>query len=114
VINGLRPVEANAGVDRTGATTGRSAAAPTTDFTLPADTGIPQMPPPEVLQALGRVQRVANELQARGLDVRFDRTGDRDVTVQVVDADGGLLREIPVVQALDLLSGDRPLGDLSA
>jgi hypothetical protein len=33
-------------------------------------------------------------------------------TAQVVDAGGGLVREIPVVQALELLIGERPLSEL--
>jgi uncharacterized FlaG/YvyC family protein len=67
-----------------------------------------------VLQALGRVQRVAQELRDQGLDVRFRVDDTQNAKVQVVDSGGNVVRDIPVVQALDLLSGDQPLGDLRA
>ena len=82
-------------------------------FSLPIDTGIPASPPPEVLQALDRVQRVAHELHARGLGVNFDVDETQRARVRVVDAQGGVVREIPVARALDLLSGDQPLPDLA-
>jgi uncharacterized FlaG/YvyC family protein len=83
-------------------------------FSLPTDdTSIPASPPPEVLQALDRVQRVASELQARGLGVKFDVDETSKARVRVVDSKGGIVREIPVVRALDLLSGDQPLPDLA-
>jgi len=82
-------------------------------FSLPIDTGIPASPPAEVLRALDRVQRVANELHARGLGVSFDVDETSRARVRVVDSKGGIVREIPVVRALDLLSGDQPLGELT-
>jgi hypothetical protein len=83
-------------------------------FKLPVDSGIPPTPPAEVLQALDRVQKVAGELQARGLGVRFDVDETQRARVQVVDAQGGVVRQVPVVRALELLSGEGPLTELTA
>jgi hypothetical protein len=108
VIDGIGPIGGAGDVRRPQQINGANKPA----FSLPVDSGIPSAPPPEVLQALDRVQRVADELQARGLGVRFDVDETARARVRVVDSAGGLVREIPVARALDLLSGDRPLGDL--
>lgn len=79
-------------------------------FSLTLGHGIPAAPPQDVLQALDRVQRVAQELQARGLGVHFDVGENKQVSVQVVDAGGSVVREIPVVQALDLFAGENASG----
>jgi hypothetical protein len=105
-LNGIRPGQSLGNVNQTA--TARTETSKT-GFHVPAAAGIPPTPPPEVLQALDTVQKVAGELRARGLDVRFDRTGDRDVTAKVVDAKGNVVRDIPVVEALDVLSGEKPL-----
>ena len=112
MINGLGPLDgAGAASQAAGA---RRAQASKPAFSLPVDNGIPPTPPPEVLQALDRVQRVAGELQSRGLHVSFDVDETERARVQVVDANGGVVRQIPVARALDLLGGDRPLGELIA
>jgi hypothetical protein len=113
VIDGLGPVDGT-GAAQQAAAARRTQNTNKTAFSLPVDGGIPPTPPAEVLRALDRVQRVAGELQARGLDVRFDVDATERARVQVVDSKGGLVREIPVARALDLLSGDRPLGELTA
>src|SRR3954454_15288440 len=109
VLNGMQAARALGNVNQTA--TARTEP-PKTGFHMPAADGIPPSPPPEVLQALDSGQRVARGLRARGLDVRFDRTGDRDVTAQVVDANGNVVRITPVVEALDVLAGEKPLTDI--
>jgi hypothetical protein len=112
-MNGLGPID-RALAAQVGTVRRAQAGAPEkAAFTLPTDTGVPATPPAEVLQALDRVQRVANELQARGLGVSFDVDETSRARVRVVDANGDVVREIPVVRALDLLSGDQPLPDLA-
>lgn len=86
----------------------KAARAPKQPFKPPdAGTEIPATPPPEALQALDRAAKLANELRARRLDVQFD-AGSDPVRVKIVDAGGNVVREIPVADALDLLSGDGP------
>jgi uncharacterized FlaG/YvyC family protein len=114
VINGIGSGDALQRAQQAAAN--RSTAGTAKVFSLvPNDMSIPATPPNEVLQALGRVQRVAKELRDQGLDVRFRVDDDsQKAKVQVVDSGGNVVRDIPVVQALDLLSGDQPLGNLRA
>jgi hypothetical protein len=106
-IDGVRATQVGTTRRAQGATAAKAS------FGLPTGTGIPASPPPEVLQALDRVQRVASELQSRGLGVSFDVDETQRARVRVVNAQGGVVREIPVARALDLLSGDQPLPDLA-
>jgi hypothetical protein len=87
---------------------------PATQFKLEPDSGIPATPPSEVLSELDQVQRVAAQLREKGLDIRFDWTGGRDVAAQVIDASGKVVREIPVAEALSLLTGELPATDIKA
>jgi hypothetical protein len=113
VIDGIGPNDGPRRAQQ--APAARKAAPAAARFSLaPSDTGIPATPPPEVLQALDRVQRVARELRSQGLDVRFGIDETQGAKVQIVDAEGNVVRDVPVVQALDLLSGDQPLADLRA
>ena len=61
--------------------------------------------PPALLHALDRAAEVAAELEARRLTVHFAPGEDSRVRAQVVDADGNVIRELPVGEALRLLSG---------
>jgi hypothetical protein len=61
--------------------------------------------PPALLHALDRAAEVAAELEARRLSVHFATGEDSRVRAQVVDADGNVIRELPVGEALRLLSG---------
>jgi hypothetical protein len=112
-VSGLGPIDGIRAAQVGSIRRAQTAATEKAPFSLPTDTGIPATPPAEVLQALGRVQRVASELQARGLGVSFDVDETSRARVRVVDSKGGIVREIPVVRALDLLSGDQPLPDLT-
>lgn len=60
---------------------------------------------PALLHALDRAAEVAAELEARRLSVHFATGEDSRVRAQVVDADGNVVRELPVGEALRLLSG---------
>lgn len=62
--------------------------------------------PPTLLHALDRAAEVAAELEARRLSVHFATGEDSRVRAQVVDADGNVIRELPVGEALRLLSGE--------
>ena len=55
---------------------------------------------PALLHALDRAAEVAAELEARRLSVHFATGEDSRVRAQVVDADGNVLRELPVGEAL--------------
>jgi hypothetical protein len=104
MIEGVPPAQAGA-VNPTRETPKVRAAA---TFHLPKPVGgLPASPPPDALAALDRAARVAAGLKARGLGVHFD-VQDEGVQAQVVDANGSVVREIPVANALDLLSGDGP------
>ena len=61
--------------------------------------------PPPLLHALDRAAEVAAELEARRLSVHFATGEDSRVRAQVIDADGNVVRELPVSEALRLLSG---------
>jgi flagellar protein FlaG len=70
----------------------------------------PASPPPEVLDSLDTAGRVLQELVAARIDLHFEIDGSgasKRVHVQVRDADGRVVREIPAGHALDVMSGDR-------
>lgn len=73
---------------------------------------VPSTPPPEVLHALNKAAQVLDDLAAKQINLHFevdDQTND--VRVQVRDADGKVVREIPPRRLLDILSGS-PSGGL--
>jgi hypothetical protein len=87
---------------------------------LSSDLAVETAPPPDLLLALDRAAKVAAELAARRLSVRFE-TGPSDtrgechlagahaaVRAHVIDADGNVVRQLPVAEALELLSGLDP------
>jgi hypothetical protein len=71
----------------------------------PGHTGLAATPPPALLLALDRAAKAVADLEARRLSVRFVTGPDARMGAQVVDADGNVLRRLPVAQALELLSG---------
>jgi hypothetical protein len=76
----------------------------------PADAGVPATPPPEVLEHLSRAAEVLRDLESRKIDLHFEVGEDKQVHVQVRDADGTVIREIPATQAIDYMTGnDRSL-----
>lgn len=56
-------------------------------------------PPPEALDALAEAARTLAELDAAGLQVRFDLT--RGVTASLRDADGALVRPLGLHEVID-------------
>ena len=85
-------------------------------FLTPAHAGLAATPPPALLCALDRAAKVAADLEARRLSVRFETGADNRMQAHVVDADGNVLRRLPVAQALELLNagGPSPADDLGA
>lgn len=84
-------------------------------FRLRSVSGVPATPPAEVLRALDGAARVDEELRSRGLSVSFDVQPKGDVRVRVVDdASGSVVRELAPAHALDAISGEAPLADLTA
>lgn len=78
--------------------------------------GLAPTPPPALLCALDRAARVAADLEARRLSVRFETGADDRMQAHVIDAEGNVLRRLPVAQALELLNsgGPTPADGLSA
>lgn len=71
----------------------------------------PETPPAEVLKSLDHAQKVLAELEAKQVNLQFsvDAQSSR-IHVKVMDGEGNLIREVPAVQALEVLSGDRSAG----
>jgi hypothetical protein len=78
-------------------------------FLRPSGAGLAPAPPPGLLRALDRAAKVAAELDARRLSVRFETGADSRVQAHVIDLDGNVVRQLPVGEALELLSGRGPL-----
>ena len=74
-----------------------------------AGTGVPDTPPAEVLDALDAAQQVLDDLRQKQVNLSFSTEGEgslKRVRVEVRDASGELVREIPPRHLLDLLAGD--------
>ena len=70
---------------------------------------LPASPPAEVLDALDTAARVLEDLRTKQINLSFSTEGDggvKRVRVEVRDASGALVREIPPRHLLDLLAGD--------
>ena len=74
-----------------------------------ASTSVPATPPPEVLAALDEGARVMKELSDARVELHFaveqGQAGKR-VRIQVREADGNVVRDIPTRKLLDILAGD--------
>lgn len=71
-------------------------------------------PPPEVLQALDAAARVLEELASKRIRLHFAYDGHADaVRVQVLRADGTLVREIPPSVLVDIASGAQSDGHVT-
>ena len=74
-----------------------------------ASTSIPATPPAEVLAALDEGARVMKELSDARVELHFaveqGQAGKR-VRIQVREADGNVVRDIPTRKLLDILAGD--------
>jgi len=70
---------------------------------------VPDSPPAEVLDALDAAARVLDDLRTKQVNLSFSVEGEgglKRVRVEVRDASGALVREIPPRHLLDLLAGD--------
>lgn len=71
----------------------------------------PDTPPAEVLESLDHAQKVLSDLDARQVNLQFSvDEASSTIRVKVTDADGNLIREVPALQALEVLAGDRSAG----
>lgn len=74
-----------------------------------APTSFPATPPPEVLTALDEGARVMRELSEARVELHFaveQGNAGKRVRIQVREADGNVVRDIPARKLLDILSGD--------
>ena len=95
----------------------RDAARPRADFasslqSQPAAGDAPQpvgpAPPPEARAMLDAAQEAIRRLHEQGRELHFEVHGD-EVRIEVRDLEGRVLARIPPGEALDLLTGTRPL-----
>ncbi len=74
---------------------------------------VPASPPPEVQAQVSEALQRAHDLFARNCDLHFAKDPERGrMVMQVRDLEGNVLRTLPPLAALDLLTGGR--GDLGA
>jgi hypothetical protein len=73
-------------------------------------SSFPASPPPEVLAALDEGARVMKELSDARVELHFEVEqhdgGGKRVRIQVREADGNVVREIPNRKLLDILAGE--------
>jgi len=63
-------------------------------------------PPAEVLDAVGTAADVYEQLQATGHHVHFDlKANSGELTIQLLDADGNLLRTLSPGELLEITTG---------
>jgi flagellar protein FlaG len=70
---------------------------------------VPATPPAEVLNALDEGARVMRELSEARVELHFaveQGNAGKRVRIEVREADGNLVREIPARKLLDILAGD--------
>jgi hypothetical protein len=72
-------------------------------FLRPTRT-VPPALPAALLSALDEAAAVAAELEARRLSVHFSEGPDSRVRAQIMDAEGNVIRLLPIGEALRLLS----------
>jgi len=66
----------------------------------------PADPPAEVLDAVGTAADVYEQLQATGHHVHFDlKANSGELTIQLLDADGNLLRTLSPGELLEITTG---------
>jgi hypothetical protein len=71
-------------------------------------TGFPATPPPEALAELDKAARVLDELSTKQVNLHFEMDDATNrIRVQVKDASGNVMREIPATKLLDVLAGDK-------
>lgn len=107
MIEGLPPIQPYRPAAQTRAST--RVALPGLAGVETPDRSVPATPPPEVLHALDKAQQVLGDLAKSNVTLHFEMAGSR-VVIQVKDADGNVVREIPPKKLLDLLAGDTSAG----
>src|SRR5918999_277550 len=98
---GVAPVREVSKTDRTRVSPQRTQS----DAPLP----VPATPPPEVLAALDEGARVMRELSEARVELHFaveQGNAGKRVRIQVREADGQVVRDIPTRKLLDILAGD--------
>ena len=85
----------------------RTAASPAPDRNPVALRAVADAPPEQVRQELDTAARVIEELSSRQVNLHFevDPSGSGPVRVQVRDASGNVLREIPSRSLFETLAG---------
>jgi uncharacterized FlaG/YvyC family protein len=88
-------------------------ASPSADRRQPPLRAVPDGPPEHVQQELDKAARVIEELSSRQVNLHFevDPFGGGPVRVQVRDASGNVLREIPSRSLFETLAGGGVLID---
>jgi hypothetical protein len=85
---------------------GPAATAAVFGLPAPADTSIPDAPPPDVMREVQEASRRADELWNARRELHFQMDDDTGrVVVQVRDLEGRVIRTIPPSEALDIMSG---------
>jgi hypothetical protein len=85
----------------------KPAASPAADRKHPVLRAVQDLPPAQVHQELDTAARVIEELSSRQVNLHFevDPAGGGPVRVQVRDASGNVLREIPPRSLFETLAG---------
>jgi hypothetical protein len=106
--NALPPAATGTPVGSAAYATGRQVAAGSDEAAVRLDT-IPSSPPPELRDEIMTASRAADRLAARGQHLHFEfDPGAGHFSVQVLDAKGALMFEVPPRQVLEIAAG----GDL--
>jgi len=63
--------------------------------------GIPASPPPEVLEQVEAGFARLQELREQGLELRYDVSDAARVRIELVDANGEVVRRVPPTEALE-------------
>jgi hypothetical protein len=71
---------------------------------LASASAIPS-PPPEVSAEVRDAARAANRLHELGRELRFERSDEGGVRVELRDIEGNLIRPVPTIEIFDFAAG---------